>query len=101
VRLTPPKLLHRQPELAIAHHNAPFQGFASQRFPAGKALYGSGPLGITWRLGYWAGSALGDRAPSRPGRRRAIGNVGPGDQVRVSSRCHAQRTSGSPHPRIM
>lgn len=43
VRLKPCKLLHRQPELTVAHRKAPFQGVESQRLPDGKALYGSGP----------------------------------------------------------
>lgn len=43
VRLKPSKLLDRQPKLTVVHHKAPFRGFESQRFPSGKALYGSRP----------------------------------------------------------
>lgn len=43
VRLKPLKLLHRQPELTVAHHTAPFQGVKSQRFYQGEDLYESGP----------------------------------------------------------
>lgn len=43
VRLKPSERFQPQPELTVVHQNAPFQGFESQRFPSGKALYGSGP----------------------------------------------------------